>query len=71
MHNLPNITETRSVYDAMMELPKHVRERARFYTGFANAMADQWGNHITAHHRASHRATNWHSDTLAALKGWG
>lgn len=58
---LPRLTETTNVYDAMMQLPRHVRERvhfmspgpergkerARFYVGIAAAMADQWGRHIS------------------------
>lgn len=55
---LPKLEETTNVRDKMMKLPKHIRERvhymspgpdrakerARFYTGFADAMAVQWGN---------------------------
>jgi len=58
LHNLPPLKPTNNVYDEMMKLPKGKRERvfymspskdrgkerARFYTGFADAMADQWGN---------------------------
>jgi len=58
---LPRIKETNNVYDEMMRLPKNERERvfymspgpdrgkerARFYQGFANAMADQWGAILT------------------------
>jgi hypothetical protein len=58
--NLPQLAETNNVHEAMMRLPRNERERvhfmapgpdrakerARFYTGFASAMADQWGNHI-------------------------
>jgi len=57
---LPRLTETANVHAEMMELPRHIRERvhfmspgpergkerARFYPGFAAAMADQWGDHI-------------------------
>jgi hypothetical protein len=53
---LPRLIGTENVYAAMMELPRHERERvhymspgpdrakerARFYTGFAEAMAEQW-----------------------------
>lgn len=55
--NLPRITETDNVYDEMMRLPKKERERifymspssdrgherSRFYSGIADAFADQWG----------------------------
>lgn len=55
--NLPPLVETDNVYDHMMTLPKRERERifhmspgpnrgherSRFYQGFAEAMADQWG----------------------------
>lgn len=55
--NLPRLAETNNVYDHMMTLPKRERERifhmspsatrgherSRFYQGFADAMADQWG----------------------------
>lgn len=58
LHNLPLLKPTNDVYDEMMELPKKERERvfymspsedrgkerARFYTGIAKAMADQWGS---------------------------
>lgn len=54
---LPKLVGTENVYDEMMKLPKHIRERihymspgpdrgkerARFFSGFAEAMADQWG----------------------------
>lgn len=54
---LPVLLGTNNVYDDMMLLPKSVRERvfymspgpdrgkerARFYTGVADAFADQWG----------------------------
>jgi hypothetical protein len=53
---LPALKETNNVYDEMMKLPKNKRERifnmtpsetrgherSRFYTGIAQAMADQW-----------------------------
>lgn len=56
LHRLPRLRPTDNVYPEMMGLPKKERERvhymspgpdrakerARFYTGFANAMADQW-----------------------------
>lgn len=56
--NLPRLVETNNVYDHMMTLPKRERERifhmspgpnrgherSRSYTGFAAAMADQWGS---------------------------
>lgn len=55
--NLPELEPTNIVYDEMMELPRHKRERvfmmgpsptrgldrSRFYSGIAKAMADQWG----------------------------
>lgn len=57
LHGLPRLKPTNNVKAEMMQLPKHIRERvhymppgkdrakerARFYTGFADAMADQWG----------------------------
>lgn len=56
MRGLLPLRETNNVYEHMMTLPKHIRERvhymspgpdrgkerARFYQGFADAMADQW-----------------------------
>lgn len=56
LYNLPRLQETDNVYDHMMTLTKAERERvfymspgpdrgkerARFYQGLANAMADQW-----------------------------
>jgi hypothetical protein len=56
LYNLPRLQETDNVYEGMMLLPKKERERifymspgpdrgkerARFYTGIAEAMADQW-----------------------------
>lgn len=58
--NLPRLVETSNVYALMMLLPVAVRERifhmppsadrgherSRFYLGFAEAMADQWGRLI-------------------------
>jgi len=58
LHNLPRLRETNNVFEEMMRLPKNVRERihymppgpdrakerARFFSGIAAAMADQWGN---------------------------
>jgi len=58
---LPRLSATNNVYEAMMQLPRHERERvhymspgpnrakerARFYAGFADAMAGQWGPCIT------------------------
>ena len=55
---LPVLRPTHDVYDEMMKLPRHIRERvhfmgpradrakerARFYKGFAEAMATQWGS---------------------------
>ena len=55
---LPMLRETENVREAMMELPRHVRERihfmgpspdrakerARFFPGISAAMAEQWGN---------------------------
>jgi len=57
LHGLPRLEETKNVYAAMMMLPKKERERifymppspdrgkerARFFPGFADAMAHQWG----------------------------
>lgn len=59
---LPRIAETNNVHAEMMALPRNERERvhfmapgpdrgkerARFYQGFAIAMATQWGNHLLA-----------------------
>lgn len=53
LKNLPKLKETNNVHDEMMKLPLKVRtrihwlggkgkERSKFYTGIANAMADQW-----------------------------
>ncbi len=56
LHNLPRLVPTRDVYAHMMTLPRAERERvffmspgpdrgkerARFFAGFANAMAEQW-----------------------------
>ena len=58
LYNLPRLKPTNDVYEEMMKLPKKERERvfymppsknrgkerARFYDGFAEAMADQWGD---------------------------
>lgn len=58
LRGLMPLRETNNVYEEMMKLPKNVRERvhymspgpdrakerARFYSGFAEAMADQWGS---------------------------
>lgn len=63
LHNLPRLSETDNVYDEMMKLPKRERERifymspgpdrgkerARFYPGIADAMAEQWGG-LDHHH---------------------
>lgn len=57
LFDVPRLTETNNVYDHMMTLPRAKRERvffmspginrgkerARFYQGIANAMAEQWG----------------------------
>lgn len=57
LYNLPRLEPTKNVYDYMMTLPRAERERvffmspsedrgkerARFYPGFADAMAEQWG----------------------------
>lgn len=55
LKNLPKLKETNNVYDHMMTLPNKERmriwwlgsnkgkERSKFYTGIADAMADQWG----------------------------
>jgi len=64
LHNLPRLIETNNVYDHMMTLPRAERERiffmspsedrgllrSKFYTGIADAMADQWGRHIVTNH---------------------
>lgn len=58
LHGLPRLRATDDVYAAMMQLPKRERERihymspgpdrgkerARFFKGIAEAMADQWGS---------------------------
>lgn len=63
LKGLPLLTETNNVYDEMMKLPKKVRERmhymspsedrgkerARFFPGVANAIADQWGVKVEGH----------------------
>jgi len=57
LHNLPPLEATNNVYNYMMTLPKKERhriwyaspspyrgkDRSRFYTGIAQAMAEQWG----------------------------
>lgn len=57
INRLRILKPTNNVYDEMMKLPKKERERihymspsekrglerSRFFTGWANAMADQWG----------------------------
>lgn len=59
---LPRLVPTNDVYEEMMKLPRKERERifymspgedrgkerARFYQGFADAMATQWGSYIEA-----------------------
>jgi hypothetical protein len=58
IHGLPPLKPTQNVYDQMMKLPKKTRERihymspnanrgkerARFFQGWADAMAEQWGS---------------------------
>jgi len=58
LHKLPRLKPTEDVTEYMLTLPKKERnrihymspgadrgkERSRFYTGFAEAMADQWSN---------------------------
>ena len=58
---LPRLVPTDDVYEQMMALPRKERERifymspsadrgkerARFYPGFARAMAEQWGNRLS------------------------
>ena len=56
LKNLPLLKETNNVYDYMMTLPDKERmriwwmgsnkgkERSKFYTGIAEAMAEQWGD---------------------------
>lgn len=60
-NGLPRLRGTNNVYDEMMKLPKKERERihymspgpdrgkerARFYKGIAEAMADQWSSHVS------------------------
>lgn len=62
LHNLPRLTPTNDVYEEMMKLPRKERERifymspsedrgllrSKFYSGFADAMADQWGSYVEA-----------------------
>jgi site-specific DNA-cytosine methylase len=55
LKNLPKLKETNNVKEEMMKLPISVRtrihylgsnkgkERSKFYTGIADAMAEQWG----------------------------
>ena len=55
LKNLPKLTETNNVYEAMMKLPEkqrakvwwmgsnHSKERSKTYPEIAQAMADQWG----------------------------
>ena len=55
LKNLPKLTETNNVYEAMMKLPEkqrakvwwmgsnHSKERSKTYPGIAKAMAEQWG----------------------------
>jgi hypothetical protein len=57
LHNLKPLKPTNDVYEAMMLLPKNIRERLHYlppspdrwkirsttYQGIANAMAEQWG----------------------------
>jgi len=59
LHNLPPLKPTNNVYDEMMKLPMKDRhrvwyaspgkdrgkERARFYAGIAEAMAEKWGDY--------------------------
>lgn len=57
LKNLPKLTETNNVYEAMMKLPEkqrakvwwmgsnHSKERSKTYPGIAQAMAEQWGNY--------------------------
>lgn len=63
--DLPALAETNNVYAYMMALPRKERERvffmspgpdrgkerARFYQGIAEAMAQQWGDHLRASDR--------------------
>ena len=58
LHELPDLKPTKDVYAYMMTLPRKKRERvhfmspgknrgkerSRFYTGIAEAMAEQWGD---------------------------
>ena len=59
LKNLPKLKETKNVKEETDKLPakeKHRiwwigsgkgKERSKFYTGIADAMADQWGEYIT------------------------
>jgi hypothetical protein len=63
LHGLPRLAGTENVYEEMMKLPKKERERtfymspgpnrgkerARFFKGFADAMANQWGGERVVH----------------------
>lgn len=68
LHNLPRLAETNNVHEQMMALPRSERERiffmspsadrghqrSKFFPGFAAAMADQWGAHLsTSQERAA------------------
>ena len=56
LKNLPLLKETDNVLEETKELPNNIanriwwlgagkgKERSKFYTGIANAMADQWGD---------------------------
>lgn len=62
LHNLPKLSPTRDVHREMMALPRNERERvffmspserrglerARFYSGIAEAMAQQWGDWVVS-----------------------
>ncbi len=66
---LPRLKPSNVVYDAMMELPRHERERihfmspgpdrakerARFFPGVAAALADQWGGYLIQVSRQSRK----------------
>lgn len=69
---LPRLKPTHVVYEQMMRLPRKERERiffmspgknrglerSRFYPGFANAFATQWGVYLQSLHHPRHGGTN-------------
>ena len=62
LRNLPPLTPT-NVVDGrearvhnMAPVPERSKERSRFFTGIAAAMADQWGHHVLAQVQGLRRA---------------